>query len=558
MIHFDEEKQERKLEDMRSKEEEDLAQVLSQKYGIDYVDLSRGAISINALRLVPEEESREGKLAVFGMIGRKIQVALFAPNNEHAKKTVAGLEKEGYLPTLFMASEEGLERAWKHYHDITTATKTEAGMLNISFDEIKNFLQKVHNLADVAELVKSVIGERKTSRISRIFEIILAGALALKASDVHLEPEDAYVRLRYRLDGILTDITEFDRNTYILLLSRIKLLSGLKLNIKSEAQDGRFTLRINETDIEIRTSLLPGAYGESIVLRVLNPQTIALPMETLGIESRLLELISLEISKPNGMVIITGPTGSGKTTSLYAFLKKIHTPEIKIITIEDPIEYHLPGIVQTQTKKEYTFAEGLRSALRQDPDVIMVGEIRDEETAEIAINAALTGHLVFSTLHTNDAAGTFPRLIDLGVNPKIISSAINMAMAQRLLRKICAACKQEKTPTREEQQLINQILETIENKEMVPIEHARLWQAVGCDACNKIGYDGRLGIYEAILVDEAIDVCLRTNPSENEIARAAKPQGIFTMRQDGIIKVLRGDTTIEELGRVIDLRKKEA
>lgn len=557
MIHFDEEKQERKLEELRSKEEEDLAQVLSQKYGLDYIDLSRGAISTNALRLVSEEESRKGELAVFGIVGKKIQVALVAPNNEQAKQTIAALEKEGYIPTLFMASEQGLERAWKHYHDISAATKTEAGMLNISFEEIKNFLQKVHSLADVAALVKSVIDEHKTSRISRIFEIILAGALSLKASDVHIEPEDNYVRLRYRLDGILTDITEFDRNTYALLLSRIKLLSGLKLNIKSEAQDGRFTLRLNETEIEVRTSLLPGAYGESIVLRILNPQTIALPMETLGIESRLLEIISLEITKPNGMIIITGPTGSGKTTSLYAFLKKIHTPDIKIITIEDPIEYHLPGVVQTQTKKGYTFAEGLRSALRQDPDVIMVGEIRDEETAEIAINAALTGHLVFSTLHTNDAAGTFPRLIDLGVNPKIISSAINIAMAQRLLRKTCPVCKKEKTPTPQEQKLIDEILETIENKAMVPVERTRLWDAVGCDACNAIGYDGRIGIYEAILVDEAIDVCLRTNPSENEIARAARAQGILTMRQDGIIKALRGDTTLEELGRVIDLGKKQ-
>ena len=238
------------------------------------------------------------------------------------------------------------------------------------------------------------------------------------------------------------DITNINRETYDLLLSRIKLVSGLKLNLKNKAQDGRFSVKINESDIEIRTSMLPDAYGESMVMRILNPNTISLSMEDLGIEKKLFEVLEKEIGKPNGMILTTGPTGSGKTTTLYAFLRKIQTPEKKIITIEDPIEYHLPGIVQTQTDgKNYTFSNGLRSTLRQDPDIIMVGEIRDEDVASTAINAALTGHLVFSTLHTNNAAGSFPRLIDLGVNPKIISSAVNIVIAQRLIRKLCKSCK---------------------------------------------------------------------------------------------------------------------
>jgi type IV pilus assembly protein PilB len=265
-----------------------------------------------------------------------------------------------------------------------------------------------------------------------------------------------------------------------------------------------------------------------------------------------------ELQKPNGMILNTGPTGSGKTTTLYAFLKKIHTPEIKIITIENPIEYHLKGVVQTQTEEEngYTFLEGLRSALRQDPDVIMVGEIRDEETAEIAINSALTGHLVFSTLHTNNAAGTFPRLIDLGVNPKVITSAINIAMAQRLLRKLCKKCKKKMVLGEKETKLIKDVTDSILDKSyLTGLDFDNIFDAVGCQECNFTGFKGRTGIYEAILTDEKIEAIVKENPSEREINKAAEGQGILTMKQDGIIKILQGITSFNELRRVIDLEE---
>jgi len=282
------------------------------------------------------------------------------------------------------------------------------------------------------------------------------------------------------------------------------------------------------------------------------------PLEDLGINNHLLGIIMRELKKPNGMILNTGPTGSGKTTTLYAFLKKIHNPEIKIITIENPIEYHLKGIVQTQVEEEkgYTFLEGLRSALRQDPDVIMVGEIRDEETAEIAVNSALTGHLVFSTLHTNNAAGTFPRLIELGVNPKVITSAINIAMAQRLIRKLCPACRKKAVLGDKENRLIKINTESIKNKEYLKgLDMDHIYEAVGCAECNFTGFKGRTGIYEAILTDESIENVVIKNPSEREINKASENQNILNMKQDGIIKILQGLTSFDELSRVIDLEE---
>jgi type II secretory ATPase GspE/PulE/Tfp pilus assembly ATPase PilB-like protein len=291
-------------------------------------------------------------------------------------------------------------------------------------------------------------------------------------------------------------------------------------------------------------------------MRLLNPKSIAVPIEELGIEDRTLSTLMSQINRPNGMLLITGPTGSGKTTTLYAFMKKIQTPDVKIITIEDPIEYHLPGVVQTQVEeeKDYTFLSGLRSALRQDPDVIMVGEIRDGETANIAINSALTGHLVFSTLHTNTAAGAFPRLIDLGVNSKILSSAINVAMAQRLVRKLCNDCKTEVVPDAKEKTIIEHTLASINDKTyLTNLQTEKIWKAVGCEKCHKTGYKGRIAITEVILMTKEIEEVIVNNPSDREIRVAAAPQNLLDMRQDGVIRILKGITSMDELGRVIDV-----
>ncbi|KKW26437.1 MAG: hypothetical protein UY70_C0024G0003 [Candidatus Kaiserbacteria bacterium GW2011_GWB1_52_6] len=433
------------------------------------------------------------------------------------------------------------------------ATETEAGILTLSNETIQEMVQKLKLLADVKTEIATHAGSKDTHRVSRVLEIIMGGGLALGASDVHLEPEENAVRMRYRLDGVLVEVTTFDFPTYALISSRLKLLSGLKLNIKNAAQDGRFSIVVNEKEIEIRTSVLPGNYAETMVMRILDPTTIALPLEALGFDKYLEEIFLREIAKPNGMILNTGPTGSGKTTTLYAFLARVTTPEIKVVTIEDPIEYHLDGIVQTQVSKNYTFAEGLRSTLRQDPDVIMVGEIRDGEVASTAINASLTGHLVFSTLHTNDAAGTFPRLIDMGVNADILGAAITTAMAQRLVRRLCPYCRQEKKIEGDDAKIMAPLLAHIPHADELPQNREIMYIPKGCDKCGGIGYKGRIAVVEVVLMDREIEATVRKTSSERDIWHAAKHQQIRRMAQDGAAKVLQGVTSLEELGRVVDL-----
>lgn len=553
---FNDDKQDKKMGLLRRQEEEKLAETLSSKYGVGYLDLSVIPINIDGLRVIREADARDAQIAVFNIVDKKIDVGVLSPESEKTIAAIELLKKAGYIPTLFMVSHESLNKVWSRYKDLSYSFETKGGAIDISNEEIVDLLKEVKSVEQIKAKIGEVLSEKKGFRISKILEIIVAGALATKASDIHLEPEDTYVRLRYRLDGILTDILNIDRDTYKLLLSRVKLISNLKLNLTG-AQDGRFSIKLPQGEIEIRTSLLPGAYSESIVMRVLNPNSISVPLESLGIHPRLLAVLMHEIAKPNGMILTTGPTGSGKTTTLYAFLKKIHTPDIKIITIENPIEYHLPGIVQTQTdaEKGYDFIAGLRAALRQDPDVIMVGEIRDQETAEIAVNSALTGHLVFSTLHTNNAAGTFPRLIDLGVNPKVMTSAINIAIAQRLVRTLCPVCKKEVVPDEKGKALIARVTTAIADKSYLEgIQTEKVWEPVGCDACHE-GYKGRIGLYEAILADEAIEKVVNENPSEREIWAAAAPQHMLSLIEDGVLKVLTGQTTIAELARVIDIEK---
>lgn len=435
-------------------------------------------------------------------------------------------------------------------------SKKITGEIKISPQIFAETQEKIKNISNFKEKVKEFL----IKSVSEILEVILGGGISLRASDIHIEPEENQAKIRVRIDGVLQDVMIFDLKTSQTLLSRIKLISGIKLNIADRPQDGRFSILIPPPaePIEIRVSTLPAEYGESIVLRILNPKSL-IEIEELGVRKDLLEIFKREIKRPNGMIIVTGPTGSGKTTTLYAFLKRIQNPEIKIITIEDPIEYHLKEISQTQVNpvKGYDFASGLKSIMRQDPDVVLVGEIRDLETAKISIQAALTGHLVLTTLHTNDAAGTVVRLEALGEKPVNIAPAINMAVAQRLVRKVCQKCaKFEKISLPDFEKIkkaLNKVPKKIINPSNVPdgkySPALKIPQAKGCKACNFTGYRGRIGIFEAFLVDEAMEKFILTAPSISALREKAIKKGMFTMHQDGIIKVLEGITTIKEVER---------
>ena len=553
MAVFNEKKQEERLHELRAREEEQLAEILAHKYGVEYVDLTSKSIDTDALRLLEETRARSAEVATFRRMNKKLFLAMRAPERADALQAVADLERLGYEVHRFITSKASLDHAWERYKDISYATETEAGVLTLSNDTIQRMLDKLKTLKDVQVEVALYSGSKDAHRISRVLEILMAGALSLGASDVHLEPEDTGVRMRYRLDGVLVEVMMFDLPTYALMSSRLKLLSGLKLNIKNMAQDGRFSIVVGGKEIEIRTSVLPGALAETIVMRILDPSTIALPMEQLGFDKYLMDIFQREIAKPNGMILNTGPTGSGKTTTLYAFLRAVHNPGIKIVTIEDPIEYHLSGVVQTQVSKDYTFAQGLRSTLRQDPDVIMVGEIRDAEVASTAVQASLTGHLVFSTLHTNDAAGTFPRLIDMGVSADILGAALTTSMAQRLVRRLCSFCRVATPVSGEARALIEPLVKNLPHSDELPQNRETMWLPKGCEKCGGIGYKGRIAVVEVILMDREIEQCVRQSSSERDIWHAAKHQQIRRMAQDGAVKVLQGVTSLDELGRVVDL-----
>ena len=418
--------------------------------------------------------------------------------------------------------------------------KNILGLITIPQDIIEDVKNHVQNIVDFGKKIQ----ENAAGDTTHLLDTILLSAINLEASDIHIEPQSNQIRLRLRLDGVLQDVVLFEEETYHHLLSRLKLLSKLKLNVTEKPQDGRFTIAIDDVLIEIRTSSLPTEYGDSIVMRILNPKNL-IGLQELGLRQDLYDIIKKELKKPNGMIAVSGPTGSGKTTTLYAFLMKIYNPEIKIITIEGPIEYHLKGV-----------AEGLSSIIRQDPDVILVGEIRDSETAKIALQASLTGHLVLSTIHTNDVAGAIPRFMDLGASTLSITPAINMIVGERLVRKICQKCGLLETPTSTELAEIKKGLEHLNPTVLIPknLDEIKIpkIKTGGCINCNFTGYKGRQGIFEIFLMDAEMEKFILTNPAVSSIKELLVKKGMTTIYQSGLIEVVLGKTTLEEVKKVVE------
>lgn len=551
---FDRDLEDEKLARVRAEEEEDLVRILSEKHGLPYTDLSFVPVNVDALRIIPEADARAAQAAAFDKNGKHLSLAVHDPESDELARLKRTLTDQGFILQIFLASKQSLAHAFERYAELSYAVESDAGVFSISKESAQEMQESIGSLPALRAHLTELVSSKNTTKISVLLEMLLAAAIGMKASDVHMEPEEDGVRMRFRLDGVLTDVFMFDERSYRLLESRLKLVSGLKLNITDRAQDGRFTIALSGKELEVRTSVIPGSYGESLVMRLLDPETTKHSFRDLGIHPKLLVRLEEEIRRPNGMLLNTGPTGSGKTTSLYAFMREIHTPEIKIITIEDPVEYHLEGIVQTQVNgDDYTFASGLRSVLRQDPDIIMIGEIRDAEVADVAVQAALTGHFVFSTLHTNDASGTFPRLVDLGVDPKEFASAVSVAMAQRLVRTLDPDTRMQRSSTSEERELMQRAFADCADPSLIPSSFDQVWSAKVDAQAEDTGYKGRTGVYEAIFMDEELGAFLRDNPSAGDIAKHAARQGFLTMAQDGILKALDGTTSLEEVMRVVDM-----
>ena len=552
MVQFNDKLANTRIDDLRRNEEEKLVQALAPQYGFEYINLHGFTINPEAVALIKEEKSRNGRLVAFDVTHNLISVAVQNPNNPVTLQVLEELQNNRQGIQIYMCSSSSLEHAWSRYADLVKSTAEKKGVFDINADEIISFSNLISSKEDVAVHMQKIGTLNNSRRITETLELMLAGALGLKASDIHIEPEESVVRLRYRLDGVLYDVFDIDRYIYERLMSRLKLLSGMTLNKKQEAQDGRFTFEVGDKKIDVRSSIIPGASGESMVMRLLDASVAGFTLDKISLNNRLRSAMEKELKKPNGLIITTGPTGSGKTTALYAFLRETHVEGIKIITIENPVEYKIEGIVQTQTGDDYTFSSGLRAVLRQDPDVIMVGEIRDREVAETAVHAAQTGHLVFSTLHANSAVAAFARLIDLGVDQRVLGSSINVILGQRLVRKLCDDCKTSYLANQKEIDLITKTIEGHPDH-IVFKQPLTLFKAVGCEKCGGTGYKGRVGIFEAILMDEKVEEAVIRDPREHIILEAAEPQGIPSMLEDGMEKVINGITTLQELERIIEI-----
>jgi type IV pilus assembly protein PilB len=539
----------RKLARIREEEEEDLAQLKAKKLGFPYANLKLRLIPQRALAVIPEEKAKTSRAVVFEYAGDTFWLAAEDPTTPEVKRIIEELSRFGTVET-YVASRSSLDKALAEYANLPKKPPEITGRITIAPETEKLFVARHAALEDITAALEKI----QEAETSTIIEQILAAATGLKSSDIHLEPEETRAVIRFRLDGVLHEIFALTAEQGALLTNRIKLLAGMKLNVRDRAQDGRFTIRMPEKDIEVRASTTPGAYGENIVLRLLYPDTIALSLSDLGMRQKDFEVFTEHLGRPNGMILTTGPTGSGKTTTLYAFLKQKRSPGIKIITIEDPIEYHLEGISQTQVDRDrgYDFAKGLRAALRQDPDVILVGEIRDAETAQTAADAALTGHLVFSTLHTNEAAGTVARLEELGIDRKTIVSAVNLIIAQRLVRRLCPKCKTPYTPDEATKEAILKALAILSPKAgiKVPQDIPQLWKAVGCKDCWGLGYRGQIGLFEHFSMTSRIIETILKQSSIAELRATAIDEGMITLLQDGYLKAIEGITDLSEVARV--------
>jgi type IV pilus assembly protein PilB len=505
-----------------------FSKLVSEYLKVPYVDLAHQVIPDEVLALVPEKMAQTYHIIPFSVADEKLNLAMEDPNDVEAIEFVKRHTGMAIVPHY--ASNDDIKRTMGQYKRNIRA-------------EFENVIKENAQMAGQEE---DLLKAAEKLPIIKMFDTILEYAIAERASDVHIEAQEENVIVRYRIDGVLNDIIKLPRGIEESLVARVKILSNLKLDERRIPQDGRYKFKLGLEAVSLRISIIPGFYGENVVMRILRESERPLSLEELGVSGHNLQIIETAITRPHGMILVTGPTGSGKTTTLYSILNILNTIKVKICTIEDPIEYGMARITQIQvnTKTGLTFATGLRSLLRHDPDIMMVGEIRDKETAEIAIHSALTGHLVLSTLHTNDAAGAVPRLLDMGIEGFLAASTINAVVAQRLVRRICKKCIVEYRPE-------PAILEKLSNDLKVDLTQQKFYQGQGCDECHGSGFRGRVGIYEVLEVSDEIKALISKRVSGDQILAQAKAEGMVLMMQDGLNKVSSGMTTIQEVFRAV-------
>lgn len=526
--------------------DEDIARATGQVMGLPYVDLRQMEIDRRILFQIPEQVANQYRVVAFGQSSPgRYKIALADPRNVQALQAVEFVTKQGALQAdLYIASAESIRAAIQRYGSLTGEVSE---VLNADQGDTK--VEDVEEELRDAQQLERVVSD---APMAKAVAAILKYAANTGVSDIHIEPEEQEIRVRYRIDGVLVNTINLPRKVHAALISRIKVLSNMKIDESRVPQDGRFNSTFDNKEIDFRVSTFPTMHGEKVVLRLLDKSSGIKTLEEIGVTGRGFDKLVEGVNRPYGMTLVTGPTGSGKSTTLYAALQRLNDVAVNIVTLEDPVEYDMAGINQSQINPDigYDFANGLRSILRQDPDIVMVGEIRDRETAEMAVQAALTGHLVFSTLHTNDAAGALPRLVDMGVEPFLIASSINTILAQRLVRKICEHCKGPAKISDSERASVEQIVKAMPKPtrdQLKPLKDYTFMKGAGCDVCGKTGYKGRTGIFEVLPMTETVKDLLLKRASGSAIAREAIAEGMVTMQQDGVLKVLDGITTIEEV-----------
>ncbi|MFA7245164.1 MAG: GspE/PulE family protein [Candidatus Magasanikbacteria bacterium] len=546
-----EEKFENKMEDIKKKELETIAQNFAYRTGFPHINLASFPITQEALKQISKEQAESLEVICFYVSPDEFRLGALDPTREDVQNLLEEMIKKKYSNgALYVISEISLNRVL-HLYDTLPNLKPITKDLEIKFSDLEKVQANINDFSSIQKLIDE-------SNVTNLVTIVLGAALKVDSSDVHIEVEQNRVVLRFRLDGILQDIAVISKDVFQKLISRIKLVSSLKININNKPQDGRFTIHLPDYDVDVRVSTIPTVFGESVVMRLLVQKQEGIKLESLGLSERDFKVLNEEIQRPNGMIITTGPTGSGKTTTLYAVLQILNKPGVKIITLEDPVEYRVEGINQSQIdhSKNYDFATGLRSILRQDPDIVMVGEIRDAETAEISVQSALTGHLMLSTLHTNSSFGAIPRFLSMATQPFLLAPALNCVIGQRLVRRVCADCATKISFNDFDDHTKKRLIEQLGKMPDIlkfDVQNTTFFKANGCEKCNHLGYKGRIGIYEIFVVNKEIEnSILSGHISENIIEDLARSQEMTTMVQDGILKSVEGITTVDEVFRVID------